>query len=621
MKNLKSLKNLENKIIEAKEAYYNLNEPIMSDAEFDSLVDELKSLDPKNQIANMVGALPRTSPWKKMNHIIQMGSQQKVNTPEELLDWSVDYKDQSFVVSEKIDGISISVIYEDGKFVSAITRGDGVIGEDISTNVVRMNGFKKELSDNFSGALRGEILMKTSIHEKFFPEMSNPRNGASGIAKKLSGENSDKLNIFFYQVIGSVEFKRKFQEFDWLKSNGLDTPQVALLTSANSVINIWNEYQSSRRASLDYWIDGLIVETNDLSVAEKAGEKDLCPNASRAFKFTNQLTITKIIGFDWQTGNSGRITPVCLVEPRNIQGSIVSKANAYNQAEINKLGLDVGAEVTITKCNEIIPRITSVVKGTGTVHKHPTICFVCGNLAEMVGENLTCPNTFCGARVSGRLKNWVNELNLLEWGVTLLDKLVDLGKVSTVVDLYKLSVDDLASIDRMGEKSAKKCFDILHSNKDVTLDVFLGGLSFPMIGASTIKCIMNDGCDTLEKFGKMKAEHFEQISGVGPVKAKYLEEGLIKNQKLILDLLDCGVTIKSNNGHLKGVSFSFTGSMVNKRQVLEKMATDAGADIKSGKDLTYLVIADKNSTSSKAVAARKNNTKVISEEDFLELVK
>ena len=255
----------------------------------------------------------------------------------------------------------------------------------------------------------------------------------------------------------------------------------------------------------------------------------------------------------------------------------------------------------------------------------PNNCPSCLSALQMNGEYLYCANSAsCPAQVSGRVRNWIKELNILEWGDTLITRLVESGKVQIVADLYTLTVSDMASLDRMGQKSAQKCYDILHANKTISLEVFLGGLSIPMIGQSTIKLIMDAGCDNLTKFGQLNANEFEKVPGVGPVKAGLLAQGLIDNQKLILHLLECGVQIKDRVvGKLSGTSICFTGAMKNKRPVLEKMAADAGSNVKSsvGKGLTYLVIADTSSTSSKAVSARKLGTTLVSEEDFLEMVK
>lgn len=256
---------------------------------------------------------------------------------------------------------------------------------------------------------------------------------------------------------------------------------------------------------------------------------------------------------------------------------------------------------------------------------YPQKCPSCDSPTSFEGEFLVCTNTAkCPAQMVGRIKNWINEINILEWGDTLIQKVVETGKVKTVADLYKLTVDDLEAIDRMGKKSAQKCFDNLWAAKNLPLEVFLGGLSIPTIGQSTIKSIMKEGCDTLTKFGQLTATQFEQVPGVGPTKAKFLADGLKHNQKVILDLLDNGVSIKDKIiGTMTGKSVCFTGAMKNKRPLLERMAADAGADVKSavGKGLTYLVIADPASTSSKAQAARKFGTTLISEDDFLDLVK
>lgn len=256
---------------------------------------------------------------------------------------------------------------------------------------------------------------------------------------------------------------------------------------------------------------------------------------------------------------------------------------------------------------------------------YPKKCPSCNAPTYFEGEFLVCKNDQgCPAQIRGRIKNWIKELNLLEWGDTLVEKLVDAKKVSTVADLYKLQLNDISGLDRLGDKTAQKCLDILNANKHIALEVFLGALSIPTIGQSTIKSIMKDGCDTLEKFGQLGAAQFEQVSGVGPVKAQFLADGLKHNQQLILELLKNGVEIKEiTTGKLSGKSFAITGTLSIKRAEVEKMIQDNGGEIKSsvGKGLNYLIIDDPTSTSSKAQAARKFGTKLISKDEFLDLVK
>ncbi len=320
----------------------------------------------------------------------------------------------------------------------------------------------------------------------------------------------------------------------------------------------------------------------------------------------------------------GKITPVVTVDPILLVGATITRASLYNMSYIRELGLDIGATVLISRRNDVIPAVEELVRGTGTIAKAPEFCPACNGAVEIIGENLVCTNTAgCPAQVTGRISNWISELNLLEWGETLIEKIVSVGFVSKVPDLYKLTVAELMSLDRMGEKSARKCHDILWKNTEIPLEIFLGGLSIPLIGQSTIKFIMNAGCDTLDKFMVATAEQFEKVPGVGPIKAKSLANGLVHNKDLIKELLENGVSIKMKTvGVLSGKTISFTGAMVNKRAVLEKMASDAGAEVKNtvGRSCTYLVIADPESTTTKAVAARKVGCKLISEEEFLEMV-
>jgi DNA ligase (NAD+) len=255
---------------------------------------------------------------------------------------------------------------------------------------------------------------------------------------------------------------------------------------------------------------------------------------------------------------------------------------------------------------------------------YPQKCPSCDSPTSFEGEFLVCLNTAkCPAQKIGRIKNWIKEINVLEWGDTLIQKIVDSGKVNTVADLYKLTVADLEAMDRMGQKSAQKCIDNLTAAKEIPLETFLGGLSIPTIGQSTIKTIMKEGCDTLTKFGQLTAVQFEQVPGVGPVKAQFLAKGLKDYQQVILDLLANGVKIKENIiGKLTGKSFAITGTLSIKRAEVEKIIADNGGEMKNsvGKNLSYLIIADPQSISSKAQAAKKLGVILINESDLLLMI-
>ena len=615
------ISDLAESILKAQIAYYNVTE-IISDDEYDALVYELNILDPDNEVLKKVGAAPANE-WKKEKHLTVLGSLLKVNTPSELNDWMTStVKKQSVVVTEKLDGLSIGCQYEDGKLKKAVLRGNGLEGENILQNVLKMSGVIKSFA-NFSGTLRGEIVLTKTNHKKYFSEYSNPRNAASGICRTLEGDRSKYLSLIFYQLIGDDEFKFEDEQLKFIKDNGGSVPNYYVCKSSDDVKILWEKYQNGLRDSLEYEIDGLVVSIRDLQLQQSLGEINLRPRAKKAFKFTNQFVKTTVENITWVTGNTGRITPICWFKEVNLLGSNITKASVYNIAYINKLGLDVGAEVLVCKANEIIPRVEKVVKSTGTVSKIPTVCPTCSTKVVMDGEYLVCKNKMCGSQVTGRIKTWISDLNILEWGETLIEKLVESGKVTTIADLYKLTVADLSSLDRMGDRSAQKCHDILWADVEIPLDVFVGALSITMIGSSTIRQIMSAGIDTLDKLMMAKTHHFENVSGVGPTRAQFLYDGLVANKDLINELIVNGVKIKKKiSGKLSGKSCCFTGTMLNKRAVLEKMAADAGAEVKGGvgKGLSFLVINDVNSNSSKTVNAKKFGTQLITEDQFIAMV-
>lgn len=624
------IKELEGLILDARNHYYN-GSPVVSDRVFDAWIGELRELAAKSPAIVNVGAPVAPSVWKKAKHDIPMGSLDKVNTPDELRKWVSDTcNSDDLFVSEKLDGISIELVYEEGMLVQGITRGDGETGEDITVNVVKMGGVPRSLSQTFNGSFRGEIILTKTNHQKHFSDKANPRNAASGVAKRLDGVGVENLDVLLYQVIGDIDFKTEEEQFNFLLKMGCKTPNFKVLPHSAKVpavelaVQGWTEYQKTFREKLDYDIDGLVIRINDLAKQLGLGDKDLRPLGAIAFKFENEARESEIKDIIWQVGNSGRLTPVAIVDPVKLVGATVTRASIYNVAYIEELQLDIGAKVLVARANDVIPRIEELIKGTGKVAQPPPVCPVCGGKLVMDGENLSCTNVDnCKAQIVGRVKNWVSELNVLELGDTLIEKLVEAGLVKDAADLYTLTVKDIANLDRMGDKSAQNVYDSLWKNNPVALELFLGALSIPMIGSSTIKLLIDAGHDSLDSIMNMTDAQMESIKGLGPVKAKSLFLGLKKNAALIKRLLDNGVKIKDKIiGSLNGKSFCFTGSMKNKRPVLEQMVVDAGGSVKSsvGKGLTFLVIADVNSTSSKAVAARKLGTVLISEDDFLKMV-
>lgn len=644
------IKFLANQIIRHRESYYNNDSkrPIISDAAYDAQEDTLRALDPSHPAVVNVGTEPVVqSEWAKVKHILPMGSLDKVKTSEELLKWSNTpvqgtakfQQHTTLFVTEKLDGISIELIYVKGNLIQAITRGNGTIGDDITPNVMQMGGVQKKLPIEFTGSLRGEIILTKNKFNKFFADYSNSRNAAGGISKRLDSVGCEHLNVLFYQMVGNVNFQTELAQFNYLQTDmKLDVPNftVAQGTTLEEQIDFiatwWNLYQTTYREKLDWELDGLVVRINELKDQDALGDTHLRPHGAIAFKFKSDSAETTALDILLQVGNSGRITPVLEVETVHLVGADVNRASLYNFAYIQEIGLDIGAKVVIVRANDVIPRCEAVIEPTGTIFQPPTECPVCKGQVLMVGENLHCINTdTCPAQVVGRLKNWISTLNILEWGDKLLERLAAGNHATNVVDLYKLSIDDLIKLERMGKVSATKCHSILWKHNPIGLDMFLGGLSIPLVGSSTIRMLIDGGLDTLEKILNTPHETFAAIKGIGPVKSRYLVTGLKRNATIINGLLEAGVKIQEGDvagdesiisDRLNDMIICITGSTTIKRNDLIKLIIANGGTFKDSvsKGCTHLIIADPTKQSKKTENATKFGIKMISETDLLTLL-
>jgi len=645
------LKDLVDKIDEYDDAYYNKHTQIISDKEYDGLKDTLKhltkSFSPSNKkeekllvrcndALSRVGAPPpKDGKWEKVIHDTPMGSLNKVNTPDELKDWFKKcndlYKKNNntdispyggvFLSTEKLDGASVSLKYEKGQFVQGGSRGGGGVGENITRNVRRMKGVPLKLPVDFTGYVRGEIVLKRSDLDKF-PDISSARNGASGIASRIDGVGVEHLSVIVYSVEGK-DFNREFDQFDFLESVGFDVPNYHLLSTLDDVVKLWQKYMDETRDSLDYEIDGLVIRLDEMATQLSLGDENHRPKGQIAFKFEAPEAQTTVRDIIWQVGDTGRITPVAEFDPVFLLGAEIRRASLYNVSNVENLGVDIGAEVLISRRNDVIPACESVVKPVGTVAKAPNKCPACGAATIRSGEYLLCTNKqSCPEQVKGRINKWVGELNILEWGEAILKKLIASGLVSDVADIYKLKVEDIESLDRMGNKSAVNLITELDKFREISLENFLGGLCIEGIATSSVKLVIDSGYDSLDKIQKMTINEFENIAGFGVVKAEQFYNGLKENKNRIDDIIAAGVKIKGKIiGALTGKSFCITGSLSMPRAKMQAMIIDNGGSVKSsvGKGLSYLICEDPSGSSSKLQAARKNGTKLISEKEFLGL--
>lgn len=354
---------LENKLKQAQDAYYNGSEPIMSDLEYDKLWDELQTKFPTSNLLFGVGA-DHTDGFAKVKHSIIMGSQAKANTAQDMTTFFLKNGKGKYLAQYKLDGCSIALNYENGKFVTGATRGDGTEGDDITRNVLSMKGLVKKLKDRFTGTVRGEVLLDKSIKEKYFPDMKNCRNAASGIMKHLDGSDCEKLTIRVYdaQYLDKVK-SFGTQEFlqNWLQDNGFivadyvwfDTTKMK--NPGESAIDlIRKEFSEDIANNRDFDIDGIVFKKNEIDMHDI--QTEYRPKTMIALKNKYTLAETTIEGIEWSIKN-GTLTPVAIVSPCEIDGTTVKRASLANISCMEELGIEIGHKVIITKAGMIIPKI------------------------------------------------------------------------------------------------------------------------------------------------------------------------------------------------------------------------------------------------------------------------
>jgi len=625
---LAHLDTLRKKVVQAQIDYTQGN-PTVSDEVYDAWRDEAveacKALGLTNDPIYGIGApVEESSEWPKVRHSTLMGSLDKVQIPDQMNDWvkALSRKTaEAYLITEKMDGISINLRFENGTLVQASTRGSGVIGESITPNVLRMKGLPKALARDLNITLRGEIVLLKSDFLAHFPDKANPRNTAAGVSKRSDGKGCEHLSIIVYQIQEGYDSITEYEQFLHMASLGFTLPNFSIVYDAAGINSEWARYQAGFRDSLDYEIDGLVIRLNDLAYQYSLGETNGCPQGAVAYKFTPIAKETTIREILWQVGSIGRITPVAVFDTVNLIGAATSRASLYNLKYVEDLGIDIGAKVLVVRANDVIPRVHQVTASTGTVAKPPGQCPVCSAVTAQDGEYIICPNVSeCPAQVVGRIKQWVAELGILEWGESVIQKLVDAGLVTHVADLYRLKQDQVAALDRMGDKSAKNVLKTLWGAAEMPLEKLLGGLSIPLCATSTIRILVDAGMDSVDKIASASVDTLQKVPGMGPKRAEALVAWLKDHRPIVDDILSVGVKITARaQGGLTGKSVCFTGKSTRKRAELEQLAEAAGGTVKNsvGKGLTFLVLADPNSTSSKAEAARKNGTTCVSEEDFV----
>lgn len=644
-------------LLKARQAYY-FGTPIMTDAQYDALEERLRAQNPDDPILKMVGApVPKDSLLKRARHRIHMGSQEKVTSFGELVKWHRNREPAAthFHVSYKADGSSISLYYEGGRLVQAVTRGDGFEGEDISATAALFQGVPLILPEELSVGIRCEAVLTIEDWRKVDPEMrTNPRNVASGILGRLDGKGARHITALAFDVTalesdeGLVfpEPKTETQKMELLLRLGFHLPVWRRCEGLEEVQDFFEETRQKReRDEMPYWIDGVVVKYDDLQVQRELGVVDNRPKGQVAWKFEAQTKESVIERVEWQVGNTGAVTPVAHVQPVRIGGTTVTRASLANPENIRALGATIGARVLVAKAGDIIPAIIEVLeRKEETPIEPPTHCPVCESRLEtrknVDGSNsavLFCLNPDCPARTLGALKRFCKSRDILGLGDSVLTALVEEELALRVPDLYLLTPGEIENLIineekgvRLGRKRAEAiCREIAEKGKRMNLAEFLGAFGIRGLGVRRAEMMMeaNPELQDLERWfdGSLLNEEFAARAGV-PNLGTILHDALKEKERTIRDTL-VHIELLPWKGSVQvqraagGKVFCITGSLPSgkkKKDYAAPLAAMGHALVDEvGPGVDYLVVSDPNAPeSAKTKKAKKLGIPLITEEEL-----
>lgn len=612
-----------------------------------------KQTDSANSLSNTVSDFP------KLPHIMVMGSQEKCSTIAQFTAWALKHDYKEYLVEYKLDGASLELQYESGILVRALTRGDGSIGDDITPNAKKMSGVLQTLtlkptskksypltlmgSVDFTGAIRGEVLMTHKTQKTLFPEAKNCRNAAAGIMKRLDGVGCESLTLITYDAFSPRGAKDFFcterEKLDFLKEVGFCVAPLKVCHSAQEVID-YRAQIAEQRAVLDIDIDGLVIKEDAINEADK---KRARPERQVAFKFELEKASSVLKDVEWSE-NGATYTPVAIFPPVKLNGTTVTRASLVNPDTIKALDVKIGSTIIISKRGEIIPKVEEALNSEGTYLSPipiPTTCSTCGAPLSNCGTRLFCPNKACQKRIKHQIAKWASVLDILELGDILIEKLVDTKTVLSIMDLYKLTETSLRPFFITAEEKskasvsprvsprislgAKRVLASLNEKRVVSLAQFAAGFDIDGFGQVMAEKIVAAGHNTLQKLLALTEKDLCAIPGFAQIMAKTVTQGLAEYKEQMEALAKTFITIKKvSEGELSGASFCFTGELhsLTRKAASEKVLSKGGTCKNSvTKGLTYLVTNDTTSGSAKNARAKELGVKVINEEEFLEMVK
>jgi len=614
---------LEQKILRHKELYYK-GSPEISDEAFDKLESQLRDIDPKNPVLQMVGYEAKDT-TNKVPHQRKMLSLDKTYSEEELKKW-ID--DKPVVSVFKIDGSSCSLIYENGHLAMAKTRGDGVQGENIFKKTIYLSDIPKSVPDHSSFEVRGEIYCTEIQFVHLTQEMksleleppSSQRNIVAGLLGRKENIHLAKfLSFKAFDLISDTNFSKEHQKLDALKQIGFDIPEYEIHKSG---VDLQARIKEAKdfMAKGDYLIDGLVVVYDDVKIHTELGETSHHPRYKIAFKFAGDTKNTTINEIEWGVSRNGRLTPVALVEPVELSGAMIGRVTLHNFGIVRSFELKPGDTIEIIRSGEVIPKFLGVVTRTKGDFQYPQQCPCCATSVRIDDIWLYCPNDLCPAKVKEEILNYVHKAGIDDISDKRLEEMISKGIVDHIPDLYRLKVDDFLLLDKVKEKLATKMHENIQKTKTQNLAQFISAIGIEGVSVAKSEKIIAQGFNTLGKILDLNLEKMLLIEGFAEKSSTDILRSLNKKRALIEELVSLGVQVKADEiatgeGPLSGMKFCITGELSSPRIEIEKLIKKNGGVMVSSvsKNTSYLLTNEEESSSSKFVKAKSLGVPVISE--------
>lgn len=650
---------LKDEINKSNYKYYVEENPYLSDFDYDKMFTELKELEEKYPLlktpdspTQRVGSV--SEKFFSHTHKYRLYSLDNTYSAEELKKWyervCKEYNKKLQLVCElKIDGLAIALTYDKGLFTLGVTRGDGVTGENITPNLKTIKAIPLKLFEPKTLEVRGEIYMPKTSFEKLNEEslakgekvFANPRNAASGSLRQLDSKITAKRDLSMFTYTGIFEdaedknIKTHYDGMMYLKKLGFKVnPNIRLVDDIQGAIDYCNEW-ATKRFDLNYATDGVVIKVNDFAIQKDLGFTARAPKWATAFKFPPEEVATKVLDIEVNTGKTGIVTPVAILEPVQLAGSTVARASLHNFDEIKRLDIRIGDTVLIKKAAEIIPKVVKVmdtdIHESLPVVKPPKICPSCGaKLVERCGEvGLYCQNPDCGSLMCAKIEFWASKdaMDIDNVGPSLIQQLYDKKFISNPVDLYRLTMQDLMQLDLVKEKSAMNIYTSIQESKTKPLNRLLTALGVRHVGKETAD-ILSGEFATLDAIKNADVERLANIEGIGGIIAQSIYDFFHeeRNVKMIEELKELGVNpvskVKPKSDKLAGKTFVLTGTLQNmtRDEASAIIKSHGGKTSSSVSKKTSYVLAGENA-GSKLDKAQNLGVIILTEDDFLEMIK